>query len=189
MYVESMSIIIQIQQFNININNNIKRSIRWMAKSPLTLACFGFAVYLVASQFLTFLESKDSSSIGFQKFHSSADPLFPAFTICLESNIMRSQNHDWKTIIDTSLLISNYKIKFETYLEFLKGNQQTRKKSMDLAITTNEIIFEIVSLQMHGFFEGYTIPKKAKTELKAIKRDDKGNLIRVYSKSADADIR
>ena len=168
---------------------NIKRSISWMAKSPLTLACFGSAVYFVVSQFLTFLENKDSSSIGFKTFQSSADPLFPAFTICLESNIMRSQNHDWKGIIDTSLLTSNENIRFETYIESLKGNQQTRKKSLDLATTANEISFENVSLQMHDFFEGYTIPKKSKTELKAIKRDDKGNLISDYSKSADADIR
>ena len=152
---------------------NIKRSVSCMAKSPLTLACFGSAFYFVVSQFLTFLENKDSSSIGFKTFQSSADPLFPAFTICLESNIMRSQHHDWKGIIDTSLLTSNENITFETYIESLKGNQQTRKKSMDLAATANEISFENVSLQIHDFFEGYTIPKKTKTELKAIKRDDK----------------
>ena len=126
--------------------NSIKPSIRRIVKNPLTVVCFGFAGYFVISQFLTFLENKDSSSIGFIKFQSSADPTFPAFTICLEANIMKSQNSEWRGIIDESLLKPNENMDLEMYFNFLRGFQQTSETSKAFSSIGNGILFENVSL-------------------------------------------
>ena len=168
--------------------NRLKQSLKVVGKSPLTVVCFCFAGYFTVSQFLKFLENKDTSSIGFKTFESSTDPIFPSFSICLESNIIRSGNGDWLGILDQSLFQSTDGIQHHKYSSFLRGVNRIINMTWDYNHHLHDLSFENTSLQIFDFFTGYTFPKQAKTEL-ITKRDEHGHLIRDYSKNPDSDIR